>query len=103
MNNQVEENKIFYRGTIFTISYFWDRKERDTFVLAECQDDGFIFQIICISGYNSGTIMGYIKRGIFRTERGITYKELVEGIKENILNPDLNSLKVENEYKIKFE
>ncbi len=47
--------------------------------------------------------MGHIKRGIFRTARGITYKELVEGIKENILNPDLNSLKVENEYKIKFE
>ena len=103
MNNQVEKNKIFYRGTIFTISYFWDRRERDTFVLAECQDDDFIFQIICISGYNSGTIMGHIKRGIFRTARGITYKELVEGIKENILNPDLNSLKVENEYKIKFE
>ena len=46
--------------------------------------------------------MGYIKRGIFRAERGITYKELVEGIKVNILNPDLNSLKVEDEYNIKF-
>lgn len=102
MNNQIEKNKIFYRGTIFTISYFWDREERDSFVLAECQDDGFI-QIICISGYNSGTIMGYIKRGILRTERGITYKELVEGIKVNTLNPDLNSLKVEDEYNIKFE
>ena len=103
MNNQIEKNKIFYRGTIFTIYYFWDREERDYFVLAECQDNGFIFQIICISGYNSGTIMGYIKRGIFRTERGITYKELVEGIKVNILNPDLSSLKVEDEYNIKFE
>ena len=103
MNSQIEKNKIFYRGTIFTISYFWDREERDSFVLAECHDDGFIFQIICISGYNSGTIMGYIKIGIFRTERGITYKELVEGIKVNILNPDLSSLKVEDEYNIKFE
>ena len=103
MNNQIEKNKIFYRGTIFTISYFFFFEERDSFVLAECQDDGFIFQIICISGYNSGTIMGYIKRGILRTERGITYKELVEGIKVNTLNPDLNSLKVEDEYNIKFE
>ena len=42
--------------------------------------------------------MGHIKRGIFRTARGITYKELVEGIKENILNPDLNNFLLTEEW-----
>jgi hypothetical protein len=46
--------------------------------------------------------MGYIKKGTLRSYMGITYGELIEGIKKNILNPDLNTLKIENEYKIKF-
>uniref|UniRef100_A0AB33IVI6 Uncharacterized protein n=2 Tax=unclassified Prevotella TaxID=2638335 RepID=A0AB33IVI6_9BACT len=104
MKDGKTENTIFYRGTIFTISYFWDRPERDSFILAECEGKNLLFQIICISGYNSGTVLGYIKKGALSSiQRAITYEELVEGIIHNFLNPDLSSLKIENEYNIKFE
>lgn len=96
-------SRLFYRGTVFTISYFWDRPERDSFVLAECQEGKFIFQIVCISGYNSGTVMGYIRNGVLsKTHCAITYEELIDGIQNNFMNPDLKSLKIENEYEIKF-
>ena len=94
---------LFYVGTIFTISFFWDRQERDTFILAESVDDDSAFKIVCISGYSAGTLLGYIKNGILKeTCSVITYMELIEGIKYNILNPDLSSLKIEDGCKIKF-
>lgn len=102
--NILLENRKFYRGTIFTISYFWDKKECDSFLLAECWDENYIFQIVCISGYNAGTVLGYIKKGTLSgTHRAITYEELIDGIKENFMNPDLESLKIEDEYKPRFE
>lgn len=99
--NYIDE--LFDVGTIFTISFFWDRPERDTFILAESHDAENVFKIVCISGYSAGTLSGYIKKGVLKeTRRAITYTELTEGIKYNILNPDLNSLKIEDGCKIKF-
>ncbi|MBR3940216.1 MAG: hypothetical protein IKJ67_09650 [Bacteroidales bacterium] len=99
--NYIDE--LFDAGTIFTISFFWDRPERDTFILAESHDDENVFKIVCISGYSAGTQSGYIKKGVLKeTRRAITYTELIEGIKYNILSPDLNSLKIEDGCKIKF-
>lgn len=100
MKNYTE---LFYVGTIFTISFFWDRQERDTFILAESYNNEYAFKIVCISGYSAGTVLGYIKKVILtRIPCGITRDELIKGIKYNILNPDLNSLKIESVCKIKF-
>ncbi len=94
---------LFYVGTIFTISFLWDRQERDTFILAESYDNEYAFKIVCISGYSAGTILGYVKKVILtKMPYAITRDELIEGIKYNILNPDLNSLKFESGRKIKF-
>lgn len=100
----LNEDQIYYRGTIFTISYLGDIQERESFLLTECFEDEYVFQIICISGYGAGTVQGYIKKGVLaRTHRAITHEELIEGIKYNFLNPDFDSLKIEDEYNIKFE
>lgn len=83
MRNLDEIEHKFYRGTIFTITYLEDIVERNSFVLAECLDNDYIFQIICISGYNSGTIFGYVDYGILgKHHKAITKEELVVSIKK---------------------
>ena len=96
--------QIYACGTIFTISYFWDYYRTETFILAQCFEEDYEFQIITITGYHAGTISGYIKKGVLKdTHRAITHEEFIEGIKYNFLNPDWATLKIENEYKTKFE
>ena len=106
MNSEeiMNEEEIYYRGTIFTITHFWDREERESYLLSECFKEDYVFQIVCISGYSAGTILGYIKKGVLKdTHCAITHEELIDGIKYNFLKPDLDSLKIEDEGKMKFE
>lgn len=49
----MHKERKFYRGTIFSIIYFWDIKQRDSFVLAEYPEDDLLFPIICISEFHS--------------------------------------------------
>ena len=101
-----EKITLYYYGTIFTLSYYHldDYVKTGTFILAECYEKDYVFQIINIMGYDAGFIKGYIKKGILKdTHCAITHEELIEGIKYNFLNPDLDSLKIEDEYKVKFE
>ena len=97
-------DKIFYRGTIFTISYLNGSRRRDSFILAECFEKKYVFQIICISGPFSGMVFGYIENGVLQeTHDAITFEELVDGIKRNLINPELDSLKIRDEYNVRFD
>ena len=97
-------DKIFYRGTIFTISYLNGSQRRDSFILAECFEKKYVFQIISISAPFSGMVFGYIEKGILQeTHDAITFEELVDGIKKNLINPELESLKIRDEYNVRFD
>ena len=83
-----------YRGTIFRLTYCFDKIENQAFIITEYNDDPeFVFQIVCISGFKAGTILGHIKRSN-RDKLSITRTNLISEIKRNFLNPDMKSLEI---------
>jgi hypothetical protein len=83
-----------YRGTFFKLTYCFEETDTQVFILAEYNEDtDFMFQIICVTGYKSGTIQGYIKNNN-NSKVCITVDELKEGIKRNFLNPEFESLEI---------
>ena len=69
----------------------------EKFILAECQEFKYIFQIICISGYNSGSLSGYIKKdqNLQRiNKKAISYSHLIIELKRNFGEVDLDTLKI---------
>lgn len=49
-------------------------------------------------------VFGYIEKGILqKTHDAITFEELVDGIKKNLINPELESLKIRDEYNVRFD
>jgi hypothetical protein len=102
------KKQIYYRGTIFSLTHFWDYERRETFILSDYFDtnnEGILFQLICISGDKPGTICGYIRNGILFKENigAITYDELINGIKYNFLKPYLETLVIEDTHKMCFK
>ena len=87
---------IYWRGTVFIITSHYDGiTEREAFVLAQCYEEGKVFQIIQITGYHAGWMAGYVNKGILRDSCvAITYEELVEAIKFNFLGPDFSTLQI---------
>lgn len=88
---------IYWRGTVFIITSHYDGIiEREAFVLAQCYEEGKVFQIIQISGYHAGWLAGYVNEGILHDYScvAITYEELVEAIKFNISGPDFSTLQI---------
>lgn len=72
--------KEIYVGTKFLIELI--EGEKLIFILAECHEEGYFFQLICIEGYNAGKIYGLIE-------------EQKEAIDNNLLAIDLNFLKLQ--------
>lgn len=63
------ENIIYCKvGTQFIIEYEHDGiTESQKCILAKTFEDDFLFQVITIDGYHSGTIEGYISRQFEKT------------------------------------
>lgn len=96
-------NKIYYRGTVFTLSYYSEELITDTFMLVECFSGDCVFQILRIAGLNSGEFVGYVPKGILKgTHRAVTRKELIRAIKHNFNKPVLRSLKFIDIYNLTF-
>lgn len=92
------EKQLFFMGAIVefynSIAYHPDTEK---FILAECQEEGYVFQIICISGYNSGSISGYVKTDHIskvKNKKAISYKHLIQELKRNFGKINIETLKI---------
>jgi hypothetical protein len=62
--------------------------KEETYMLVEYAEDDYVFQIVCISGYKSGKICGYISHDPLATKKnvvGVTREHLIKEIKRNFL------------------
>lgn len=91
--------KKYFRGTFIKLTYKYEFEETNEFILAECHESGYLFQIICVSGYHAGTIAGYIKEGSLaeKSIAALTHKELIEGLKANFLNLKVRSIVIQSD------
>lgn len=77
--------KIFYKGTVIIVKMkdYW--KDVDTFMLIENNDTEYWFQLVCIKGFKSGNIYGYIKADEYARQlgcRGVTKEHLIRELEE---------------------
>ncbi len=70
-------NKLLFSGTIFEI---YNSKaynpSAEKFILADCHEKGFVFQVICITGYHAGALIGFIENessDVVENKKAITY------------------------------
>ena len=91
----VDNLTIFGDGDVFVITDHYDGiTEREAYILAECYEEGKIFQIIQITGLHAGYMAGYVNYGILKGSiYAVTYEELIEAIKYNFREPDLDTIK----------
>ena len=96
IENEGKSYTIYGGGTVFILTNHHDGiTEREAFVLADCYEEGKVFQIIQITGYHAGWMAGYVNEGILHGSCvAITYEELVEAIKFNFLGPDFSTLQI---------
>lgn len=65
-----EKIKYYGIGTKFLVEYQHDGiTEKQKCILAKMIDDDFLFQVITIDGYHSGTVEGYISRQFDKTNQ----------------------------------
>ena len=83
-------------GAVFILTNHHDGiAEREAFVLADCYEEGKVFQIVQITGCHAGWMAGYVNEGILKDSCvAITHEELVEAIKYNFLGPDFNTMQI---------
>ena len=86
----------YFGGTVFILTSHYDGiTEREAFILANCYEEGKVFQIVQITGYHAGWMAGYVNKGILKDSCvAITYEELIEAIKYNISGPDFSTLQI---------
>lgn len=90
--------ELLYRGTRFS---FETSNSSDHFrlecILAECFEEGFVFQIIALNGYNAGSICGYVKDSESLLKEGhkaTTGDNLTREINRNFLEVDQSSISI---------
>jgi len=78
--------RIYYSGTIIKVknkrSYTGEVR---TYMLVDNLSDEYWFQLVCITGYDSGNIYGYIKADEYARElgcRGVTREHLIKELQE---------------------
>lgn len=96
MTSSYNMDDLIYRGATVKFKFNFDSPAEEVYVLAEYHDDPkYVFQLICISGYNSGTIGGYIKvESKIENARAITMEHLKSELKRNFLNFESESTKI---------
>ena len=78
--------KLYYRGTIVKVknkrSYTGEAR---AYMLVDNLSDEYWFQLVCVVGYDSGNIYGYIKADEYARElgcRGVTREHLIKELQE---------------------
>lgn len=95
--NNNTDNEL-YRGTIIQfynpISYI---PGLEKFILAQCFETEFEFQIISIDKYSAGSVCGYIyKDTAIEGKSAITYQHLTSELKRNFGDFDVKTLRIIN-------
>ncbi|MCB0655576.1 MAG: hypothetical protein KDC57_05535 [Saprospiraceae bacterium] len=96
--SQLQPNEHYGCGTRLRVVYTHDGiTESQTCILANTFEDPFLFQVISIDGYHSGSVEGYIRRQYDQDELNMTnicsgshlLLELKERVFQNIKSIDL--------------
>lgn len=87
-------SKTYTQGTILQFTYKCDGHIQvdNQFILAESFDKGYSFQIICVKGYHTGCIEGYIKDE--GTRGPISFNHLKNELSRNFQNLMWDSFKI---------
>ena len=87
-------NKFLYKGTKVEFIAKFDNKDiKLDYLLVESFEPDFVFQLVCIDGYYSGNVSGFIKREkIVDNVGSITKKHLITELKRNFLGFKVRSL-----------
>jgi hypothetical protein len=92
--------KYYFKGTIILAKKNTDRLgELRKYMLVESMDPDFSFQLVCISGYNAGTIFGYIRKdpeGQKAKVVGVSFDFLLKQIIYNLGDIDMITYKVQS-------
>ena len=79
----------FFEGTKFRLITTYDGKEEDQeYMLCETHEPSKVFQIICVSGYNAGKLVGYInidEEMQRKNYKAITLDHLKNEVKRNFI------------------
>lgn len=87
---KVNLNEYYYAGTLISLLDNLDlsnNPKEEYYILAQVFDKDFFFQIIRISGYNSGLICGFIKEDPIAKENntiGVTKPHLINELQRNL-------------------
>ena len=88
-------NKIYYKGTCFSVEYNSDGTHyKRHLILAETYEEGMVFQVIEIKGYDAGIIRGYIPNE-FNDAKCVTLPFLVEMISRFVF-PNIIKIRITN-------
>ncbi len=88
------ENLTLTQGTIVQFTYEHDghTQEDNQFILAECFESNYSFQIICIKGYHSGCVEGYVENEIIKGP--ISFQHLKKELNRNFQKILWNSFEI---------
>lgn len=89
---------MYREGTRVSFNYEHDGviEKGHEFILAECHEQGFVFQLICIRGYHAGKLEGYIKPEPNTNGSKISEDHLVKELNRNFIEIHWDSFKVLN-------
>lgn len=88
-------NKIYYKGTSFSVEYYLDGVHyKRHLLLAETYEEGMVFQVIETKGYDAGMIRGYIPKE-FNDAKCVTLQFLYEII-DRFVFPNIMKIKITN-------
>jgi hypothetical protein len=81
------EEKLIYRGTKVILQFDQDGDNHHyTYMLVDCHEQGFVFQIIPIDGFYAGSISGLITIDPNLVDhKAISYKHLIKELKRNFM------------------
>ncbi len=86
--------KLFYKGTIVKVkSITFDDIEPYDYMLVESINSEYVFQFVCISGYSSGHVIGYIyydKSPLCKGHIAVTESHLINEVRRNLGEIDID-------------
>jgi len=90
------EEKLIYRGTKVILQFDQDTDNRRyTYMLVDCHEQGFVFQIVPIDGYYAGSVSGLITNDpTIVDHKAVRYKHLIKELKRNFRTMHLLDIQI---------
>lgn len=87
---------LIYKGTLVRFKFCFDLPSEEVYMLAEHNEqDENVFQLICVSGYKSGSLGGLVRNDPkVDNAIAITMEHLKSELKRNFLNFESESTKI---------